>query len=89
MRLNTKEADMHLLHIGTLFLKNNKLFFYKHFQNKTIMNKETLLSIGKGTMTVLSLAVSVITIVDFGIGMARKYRKPNKVDGFAAPTTED
>lgn len=52
------------------------------------MNKETLLSIGKGTMTVLSLAVSVITIVDFGIGMARKYRKP-KVDGFAAPTTAD
>ena len=29
------------------------------------MNKQTLLSIGKGTMTVLSLAVSVITIVDF------------------------
>lgn len=53
------------------------------------MNKETLWSIGKGTMTVLSLAVSVITIVDFGIGMARKYRKPKKVDGFAAPTTED
>ena len=53
------------------------------------MNKETLLSIGKGTMTVLSLAVSVITIVDFGIGMARKYRQSNKVNGFEASTTED
>ena len=50
------------------------------------MNKETLLSIGKGTMTILSLAVSVITIVDFGIGMARKYRKPNKVEGFGTTT---
>ena len=50
------------------------------------MNKATLLSIGKGTMTVLSLAVSVITIVDFGIGMARKYRKPNKVEGFGTTT---
>ena len=50
------------------------------------MNKETLLSIGKGTMTLLSLAVSVITIVDFGIVMARKYRKPKKVEGFGTTT---
>jgi len=53
------------------------------------MNKEKLLIIGKGTMTALSLIVSVINLVDFGVGMARKYRKPKKVEGFTAPTTEN
>ena len=48
------------------------------------MNKEKLLSIGKGTMTALSLIVSVITIIDFGVGMARKYQKPKTVTGFTA-----
>ena len=53
------------------------------------MNKEKLLSIRKDTMTALSLIVSIITIVDFGVGMARKYRKPKKVEGFTAPATEN
>lgn len=48
------------------------------------MNKEKLLSIGKGTMTALSLIVSVINLVDFGSNMVRKYRKPKTVTGFTA-----
>lgn len=51
--------------------------------------KEKLLSIGKGTMTALSLIVSVINLVDFGVGMVRKYQKPKTVEGFTAPTTEN
>ena len=56
------------------------------------MNKGKLFSIGKGTMTALSLIVSIITIVDFGVGMARKYQKPKTVTGFtaaASTSTED
>ena len=45
------------------------------------MNKEKLLSIGKGTITALNLIVSVITIADFAVGMANKYRKPKTVTG--------
>lgn len=48
------------------------------------MNKKKLLSIGKGTMTAMNLIVSVITIVDFGVGMARKLQKPKTVTGFTA-----
>ena len=48
------------------------------------MNKEKLLSIGKGTMTALSLIVSVINLVDFGSNMVRKSRKPKTVTGFTA-----
>jgi hypothetical protein len=56
------------------------------------MNKEKLFSIGKDTMSALSLIVSVITIIDFGVGMARKYQKPKTVTGFtaaASTSTED
>ena len=48
------------------------------------MNKDKLLSIGKGTMTALSLIVSVINLVDFGSDMVRKYRKPKTVTEFTA-----
>ena len=48
------------------------------------MNKEKLMIIGKGAMTALSLIVSVINLVDFGVGMARKYQKPKTVTGFTA-----
>jgi hypothetical protein len=51
--------------------------------------KEKLLIIGKGAMTALSLIVSVINLVDFGVGMARKYRNPKTVEGFTAPAAEN
>ncbi len=51
------------------------------------MNKEKLLSIGKGTMTALSLIVSVINLVDFGSDMVRKYCKPKTVTGFSATSS--
>ena len=54
------------------------------------MNKEKLLSIGKGAMTTLSLIVSVINLVDFGVDMYRKYQKPKIVTGFkSTSSTED
>ncbi len=41
-------------------------------------------SIAKGTMTGLSLIVSIINIVDFSVSMAYKYRKPKTISGFAS-----
>lgn len=45
----------------------------------------------RNTMTALNLIVSVITIADFAVGMANKYRKPKTVTGFsgAAKSTEE
>ena len=56
------------------------------------MKKTKVLSIGKGTITALNLIVSVITIADFAVGMANKYRKPKTVTGFtgtASTSTEE
>jgi len=41
-------------------------------------------SIAKGTMTGLSLIVSVINIVDFSLNMVNKCRKPKAITGFAS-----
>lgn len=46
----------------------------------------------RNTMTALNLIVSVITIADFAVGMANKYRKPKTVTGFtgtASTSTEE
>ena len=40
-------------------------------------------AIAKGTMTALSLIVSIINIADFSASMYRKYRKPQPISGFA------
>ncbi len=48
------------------------------------MNKDKLLSIGKGTMTALSLIVYVINLEDFGFDMVRIYRKQKTVTEFTA-----
>ena len=53
------------------------------------MSKEKLLSIGRGTLSALTVIVSVLQIVDFTNTMVSKYRKPKKVEGFTAPTTEN
>ena len=39
-------------------------------------------SIAKGTMTGLSLIVSIINIVDFSVSMSNKYRKHKTISGF-------
>ena len=52
------------------------------------MNKQTFSNIARGTMTGLSLVVSVINIADFTCGMVRKYRKPKMVAGLN-PAAED
>lgn len=53
------------------------------------MNKEKLLSIGRTGFGILSFIVSVLQIADFTNTMVSKYRKPKKVEGFTAPTTEN
>ena len=51
------------------------------------MNKERLMNIGRGTLSALTVIVSVLQIVDFTSTMVSKYRKPKKVEGFAAPAS--
>ncbi len=48
------------------------------------MEKINFKSIAKGTMTGLSLIVSIINIADFSVGMVKKYRKPKPITGFAS-----
>ena len=45
-------------------------------------------AIVKGTMTALSLIVSVINIADFSASMYRKYRKLQPISGFAGNNNE-
>ncbi len=51
------------------------------------MNKEKLMNIGRGTLSALTVIVSVLQIVDFTSTMVSKYRKPKKVEGFTAPAS--
>jgi len=48
------------------------------------MNKEKLINIGRGTLSALTVIVSVLQIVDFTNTMVSKYRKPKTVTGFTA-----
>lgn len=51
------------------------------------MNK--IKTIGKGVLTVCSFLGAVgqiVSVVDYGTSLVRKYRKPKKVAGFASTT---
>ena len=67
-----------------IYSKNYQFYlFSKHSKISKNMGNFNFKAIAKGTMTALSLIVSVINIADFSASMYRKYRKPQPISGFA------